>query len=456
MKIMENVDIVVSGAGPAGCIFALTIDEKFSVTIIEKKSKSELGPDWIDGFDRKLIEDYDIMKYVEKLADSFGQRFYSPDGSASIVAPLSERIEIDRKILAQNLILALNEKPNITFIEHATVKTVLITDNSVVGVQYEKDNQEHSINSKLVVDATGHPAVLRKTLAEVFGFKKEIEKIDTFLTFRKYVKRPTSLQTKEHKIFFGKDHGISWINSEMDDLVDLFAGVPNFSGHKNPKDRVQELETQLKEECSSQIDLKPVRANYPGIIPTRRCLDSFCVNGFLLIGDSACQVEPLSGSGIASGMLAAYLAAKLVNNILQSGQKLTRANLWQYNHEWIQKIGAQHASIDIFRLFLLSRTERDFNFLIRNRIITENDFKKSLKGEKVKLGLFELLRRLWRGWTRLGLLIALRTAINDANKIKTAYFNYPKTYDKELFKQWQQKKEKIFKKYYNLAKKFNK
>ncbi|NVM55695.1 MAG: NAD(P)/FAD-dependent oxidoreductase, partial [Candidatus Helarchaeota archaeon] len=439
-----------------GCAFALSIDEQFSVTLLEKKSKTELGPDWIDGFDKQLIEDYEISKYVEKLSDSFGQRFYSPDGMTSIAAPLSERIEIDRKILAQNLISALNEKPNITFIENATVKSALIENNFVVGIKYKLDNQEHTINSKLVVDATGYPAVLRKNLAEIYGFTKDIEKIDTFLTFRKYITRPTSLTTNEHKIFFGRHRGISWINSEMEDLVDLFAGVPSFADHINPKEIVQELENQLKEECHSQIDLKPVRANYPGIIPTRRCLDSFCENGFLLIGDSACQVEPLSGSGIASGMLAGYLAAKIVNSLLQSGQKLTKANLWQYNYEWIQKTGAQYASIDIFRLFLLSRSEEDYNFLIRKRIITENDFKNSLTGKKIKLGFIEILRRLWRGWTRLGLLLALKRAINDANKFKTIYLNYPESYDKELFEPWQQKKEDILRKYYKKVKNFNK
>ena len=453
---MGKTDIIVSGAGPAGCIFALYIDDNFSVTVLEKKTKSEIGHDWIDGVDEKIVSNYDFIKYIEKLADSVGQRFYSPDETASISAPLTERIEVDRKILAQNLIAALIEKPNITFLESASVKSALIENNFVVGVKYQKDNQEHELRSQLIVDATGFSAVLRRNMPEFFGFEKDLEKIDTFLTFRKYIMRPASFAVKEHKIFFGRDHGISWIDSELDDIIDLFAGVPNFTGHKSPKEIVHDLETHLKEQYQSQIDLKPIRANYGGIIPTRRCLDKFCENGFLLIGDSACQVEPLSGSGIASGMLAGYLAAQIVNRLLQSKKELTKTNLWKYNHEWIQKIGAQYASIDVFRLFLLSRSESDFNFLIKKRIITEDDFTKSLAGEKIKLGFIELLRRLWRGWTRLGLLLSLRTAINDANLIKSIYLSYPEEYNKELFESWQDKKNKIFKKYYRIAKDYNK
>jgi flavin-dependent dehydrogenase len=445
---MEETDIVIAGAGPAGCTFALSIDENYSVTILEQKAKTELGPDWIDGFDKKLVEDYDIFKYVEKLSETTGQRFYSPDGTQSLAAPLSERIEVDRKILAQNLISGLLEKPNIRFVEHAKVKSSIIREGQVVGVRYEMANQEHAIKAKLIVDATGFPALLRKGLTDLFNFKRDLEKVDTFITFRKYIKRPESFTAREHKIYFGRDRGISWINSEMDDLIDLFAGTPNLPSDKTPKAIIEELEVEVQEACHSEINLEPMRANYAGIIPTRRCLDSFCEDGFLLIGDSACQVEPLSGSGIASGMLAGYLAAEVVNRLLQSDTPLTKAKLWPYNYKWIRRIGAQYASIDVFRLFLLSRNESDYNFLIKHRIITEDDFTKSLAGEKLRLGFMDLLRRLLRGWTRLGLLLSLRTAINDANFIKTHYLNYPETYDPTLFDQWRRKKDRVFNKYY--------
>lgn len=455
---MEPTDIVIAGAGPAGCTFALMLSNEISAIILERNERSKLGHDWIDAFDRGIVKNYDeILKYVEKVADSASTKFYSPDGTTNLEAPLSDRIDIDRKVLAKNLINAIERKSNIQIIYRASVKAPLIEGNCVTGVSYLKDNQERSIKTKLVVDATGYYAILRKNLPEEFGIKRELEKGDTILAYRKYIKRPDNMKLKEFKVFFGKYHGISWINTEIEEIIDLFAGVPNLPNHKDPREIVRELESLLLAEYGDQIDVQPVRANYGGVLPTRRCLDSLCGNGFLLIGDSACQIEPISGSGIASSMLAGYLAAAVVNELLKNGKKMTKENLWQYNYNWIEKAGSRYASIDIVRLYLLSRTEEELNFLLKSKIITEKDLKSSLTGEKMRMSLTDLLQKLFRGMARLGLLMSLYEAINDSNKIREIYLTYPADFNELEFGKWQQKKDKVFKKYYKmLRKKFSK
>jgi flavin-dependent dehydrogenase len=445
---MDNSDIVIAGAGPAGCIFALSINPNISITLIERKMLNELGHDWTDEFDRNITEGYPFLKYIESSSEATLKNFYSPDGTGRITAPFSNRLKVDRKELAQKLVSIIKTQRNIKIIENASVYDPLFEKNYVVGVKYSKDKQEQEIHAKLVIDATGFPAVLRQKILENFNTQLDLEKFDTFITFRKYIKHPETYKKREHEIFFGKYNGISWINTETGDLIDLFAGVPNFKDHADPKQIVNELEAIVQKEIGNQIDLAPIRANCYGVIPTRRCLDSFCENGFLLIGDSACQVEPITGSGIASSMVAGYLAAMTVNNLFDSKSALSKVNLWKYNADWIHQVGARYASIDVLRLFLYSRTENDFNFLIKHRIITQEDFRNSLSGEKIKIGLIQLLQKLWRGITRLGLLLALNTAINDANKIQDIYLNYPAEFNEQSFLNWQEKKNKIFLKYY--------
>ncbi|HUX99206.1 MAG TPA: NAD(P)/FAD-dependent oxidoreductase [Candidatus Deferrimicrobium sp.] len=445
---MENSDIIIAGAGPAGCIFALSINPNISVTLVERKMLNELGHDWADEFDRNIAEGYPFLQYIESSPEAYLKKFYSPDGTGQITAPFSNRFKVDRKILAQKLVATIKTQKNIKIIENASIQEPLFKNNYVIGVKYSKDNQEQEIQAKLVVDATGFPAILRQKVIENFNMHLDLEKFDTFITFRKYIKQPETYEKREHEIFFGKYQGISWINTETGDLIDLFAGVPNFKDHVDPKQIVNELEAILQKEFGNQIDLAPIRANCYGVIPTRRCLDSFCENGFLLIGDSACQAEPLTGSGIASSMVAGYLAAMTVNNLFDSKRELSKVNLWKYNADWIHQVGARYASIDVLRLFLYSRTENDFNFLIKHRIITQEDFRNSLSGEKIKIGLIQLLQKLWRGITRLGLLLALNTAINNANKIQDIYLNYPAEFDEQAFLNWQEKKNRIFSKYY--------
>ncbi|MHA1649288.1 MAG: hypothetical protein ACTSYB_03760, partial [Candidatus Helarchaeota archaeon] len=95
---MYETDIVIAGAGPAGCTFALSVSDEISITIIEQKPIIELGHDWIDGFDLRIVKNYEFLKYVDKISDSASINFYTPDGSSRLSAPLIERIDVDRKI----------------------------------------------------------------------------------------------------------------------------------------------------------------------------------------------------------------------------------------------------------------------------------------------------------------------------------------------------------------------
>jgi len=445
---VPETDVIIAGAGPAGCTFALTLDSKISIVILEKRAKENLGHDWIDGFDLKSVKNFEFLKYVTKLQESPPANFYSPDRTAKISAPLSGRIDVDRLELAQTLVTAIEQQQNIQFIEQALVTDPLLEEGVLKGVYYLKDEQQHSLRAKLIVDATGFGAVLRNKLGITYQLETKIEPFDTFVTYRKYIKKPVSYRKKEHVIFFGKHNGISWINSEIPKLIDLFAGVPDFPEHIPPSKIIQELEAILIEEIGTDLDLTPVRGNYGGIIPTRRCLDNFCGDHFLIIGDAACQVEPINGSGIASGMLAGYFSGKLVNTLFQSGADFSLANLWHYNFEWIKHLGAQYASLDILRLFLLTCDESDYNFLIKRRIITDDELRKSMLGDKIRITLLELLRKLYHGISRLGLLFDLHTAIKDADKIRQIYAAYPSQYDPKAFKIWQETKNRIINKYY--------
>ena len=445
---MQETDVIIAGAGPAGCLFALTLRKDISVTILEQKAKEDLGHDWYDGVDMKSIQDYDFANYITKIEDSPPVSFYSPDGSAKLEVPMSGRVDTDRLVLAKTLVEAIEKRSNIRLLEYAIVIDPILEEETIVGVKLKLKGQEQALQARLVVDASGFKAVLRKKLSATYQFERELEPFDTILTFRKYIKRPSNYEKKEHRVFFGRCNGISWINTELPDMIDLFAGVPNFPNQKPPKELVEELEANLKEEVGEEIDLTPIRADYGWIIPTRRCLDNFCGKNFLVMGDAACQVEPINGCGIASGMLAGFLAAKQVNELFESGAELTKETLWPYNYEWIKRLGAQYASIDILRLFLLSRTESDYNFLITHKIITDDELRKSMLGEKIRVSLMELLRKLFHGITRLGLLLALNSAINDADRMKEIYLNYPKQFDAEEFELWQNARDKIAKKYY--------
>lgn len=441
-------DVVICGAGPAGCALALTLDQKTSVLVLEKAQKADLGFDWVDAFQIKLLEGSPLVNYVENIGGPHSAVFCSPNGRTKMNSPAIEgSIDVDRKSLALSLVSALELAENVGIVFGAKVIKPIIEKDSVKGVIFKQEQDEKSIYSKLLVDATGYSAVLRMELVPKFSLLADLETANTFLGYKKYIKNSLNEDQRENKIYFGRHHGIQWINSFPEAYIELFTGVANFDGHPSPKNLIPELEAELRERFGDSLDLTTIRADCGAPIPTRRCLDSFCEDGFLLVGDSACQCEPTTGSGVASGMLAGEIAGKVVNSLFSEGLPFTKENLWPYAKEWIEKIGADYASLDLFRLYLLGLPTDDLNFIFNNKIIMETDLAQVLGGGNVKIGVISLIMRILRGLTRLNLLLDLNQAITDAQKAKNIYLEYPSRWDPEEFQNWVSKNNYLFKKY---------
>ena len=98
-------------------------------------------------------------------------------------------------------------------------------------------------------------------------------------------------------------------------------------------------------------------------------------------------------------------------------------------------------------MFLLSLSEAQLNFLVNKKIVQENDLNAVMANGKFKMGVRNLLGRIWRGLRKFRLLLGLYKAIKDGDKIKQLYLNYPNTWNKDNFQNWLAKKNKILKKY---------
>ncbi|MHA1313871.1 MAG: NAD(P)/FAD-dependent oxidoreductase [Candidatus Helarchaeota archaeon] len=441
-------DVVICGAGAAGCAFAISLDSKLSVLVLEKNRRTEMGHDWVDAVQIKLLDGSPLLKYINSIGGAHPVVFYSPNGKHEMRASLASGTrDVDRKDLAKNLVSAVEKAKNITIIFEAVVTNPIVKSGKIEGIEFRKDDKEFKVSSRLLVDCTGFSAILRKKLAKDFGFLEQTPPEDTFVTKKKYIKNFMLESQREYKIYFGRHGGIQWISSLSDDYVELFAGVIANSSTFTPSQLITELEDELAERYGNRVDFTPTRAEGGAPIPTRRCVDKFCEDGFLLIGDSACQAEPITGSGVASGMLGAEIAADVVNDIFRKKKALTKKELWRYAKTWIDKIGGEYASTDLLRRFLLGLTEDDIDFIFGNRIMVETDLASVLRGEPVKIGFISLLTRLIRGIKRLDLLLQINQALSRSKTVKSLYLNYPSEYDEDEFNAWVKKTHRIFIKY---------
>ncbi|PIX42858.1 hypothetical protein COZ55_01705, partial [archaeon CG_4_8_14_3_um_filter_38_5] len=106
-----------------------------------------------------------------------------------------------------------------------------------------------------------------------------------------------------------------------------------------------------------------------GIITLRRPLNSFVYKNVMLVGSSACQVNPIIVRDISFGIKGAYYASKAVLNALKSDEIKT-SNLWDYNINFMRDVGARCALLEGVRDFFSSLSTETFDFIIMNEVIT--------------------------------------------------------------------------------------
>jgi flavin-dependent dehydrogenase len=164
-------------------------------------------------------------------------------------------------------------------------------------------------------------------------------------------------------------------------------------------------------------------------------------NGVLIVGDAACQVNPIHGGGIGPSMIGGTLAGRTAAEALEQGDVSRRA-LWSYNKEYMQDYGAKQAGLEIFRILLQNADDEEISFGMQYGLLTEDDILKASMGEDVHLSVSEKAKRIFRGLKKPGFLRRLKAATDSMSAIRALYRKYPDTPDD--FGTWKDSTTKAF------------
>jgi flavin-dependent dehydrogenase len=191
--------------------------------------------------------------------------------------------------------------------------------------------------------------------------------------------------------------------------------------------RLPESEESVLQTCSTTIydqgfnscqGRKLVRAY-------QRPLDCMTGNGIVLVGDSACQVNPIHGGGIGPSMMGGSLAGRTIVKAIEEDD-VSREGLWQYNVDYMKGYGPSRQDWTFFRLFLLkSIGNEEINYGMKYKLITEDDLLKVSEGQNLKLRISDKTRRAFYGLGKVPMLTRLAYAASMLKKMKAHYFEYP-------------------------------
>ena len=443
---LKRFDVIVVGAGTGGCLAAKTVaDVGLDVCLIDRKREEEVGEKVCGDAIGKHHFDYLGLDYPsgeELERKMIGARIYSPDRE-SIFEVEDERLYgfmVNRRLFGQRL-LKNAISAGATLLESTQALEPIIEDHSVTGISAKnlKTGGKVKLFGQVVVDASGYSAVLRKKLPPELGVEASIDTEDVCVVYREIRGLKEKVDEPNFCYFYLSQEwapgGYSWVFAEGGKKVNVGVGVTITNNFPNPKDQLYENVLSMPLFDGSSV----INAG-TWYDPTRRPLDCMTGNGIVIVGDAACQVNPISGGGIGSSMRGGACAGETIVEAIEKGD-VSRNGLWSYNNRYMHSYGAKQAGLDVFRILLHGLGDEGLNYVMRHRLITEEDLLKASMGKDARINITEKTLRVFKALRKLGLLKKLRDGANLLKQMRQHYENYP--ISPQGFDAWKSKTQKM-------------
>jgi len=465
---MHEFDVVIVGAGTAGSSLAEYVAHRgLSVALVDRKPRGEIGDkpcgDAIDprhfettGF--KPPEPGDTVNRVK------GIRVYPPNLKMfyTLTSVYGNGYVVDRHRDGQTRMKRAVKEGAVLF-DNCLVKRLLLEDGFARGVRSLQIREEEGrktkgdevdIKARVTVDASGWQAALYRDTPNGWGMDKAIGAGERVDSSRDIVElrnpqadgaiplEPDYLDIILTERFAPGCYVWRFPAHPEGRVVNVGNGVAVRPGA--PKSRAL-LEEYYRFDALFEGCRRLKSATWP--IPVRRPRGMLVGNGFAALGDAAIQIDPTWGEGIGYGIGAAWFLGQTVCEALEAGRNPSAESLWPYAWSYMTspEYGLRQVRFDVFRLFLQSGTDREFNGAMTYALIREADLLGSVDAD-VKIGLLDRLRRgLVSAVTgQMSLLRRLRYVHNAMGRARALYEEYPDNPGE--YPEWKERESLFFRK----------
>lgn len=448
---MENkfFDVIIVGAGTGGTTAArFTAKKGLNVCLIDRKKREDIG-DKICG-DAVGNEIFDILKINHPKDEELschikGAKLYSPNlkKCINLVDPkqtgyIVNRLEFGQRLLNEALDAGVNK-----FLDKTMVLDLLYKNGTINGVQIKLENGEKAdLRANIIIDASGFYSPLRKKVKSSL-IEKDVLREDSILCYREIVKfspKDQEVQDPEYiTLILDQEKapgGYIWYFPKNESSVNI--GIGAFMDYRGKVKDLYKMNVYNEFIKTSKVD---ILSSGGGVVPVRRPLWSCADNGFMLVGDSACQVNPLHGGGIDPSMRAGYHAANSAVHAIENNNNSIN-ELWDYNYNVMTSFGAEFASLDLLRIVLQSLSNEDLNFGLERDLLTGEEILEISSSGELNLSLVNMAVKAFKGISNPNLLLDLNYLRIRMNEISKLYKNFPKNLNQ--FSNWKEKVIEIY------------
>ncbi len=344
-----DFDVIISGAGPAGCTAALALGSSgLRIALMEKEKfpREKACGDAIPAYVPKVLETINIeyaaaFKGLAEKAEADVCRFVPPDRKA-IDFKFSENGFICKRQIFDNFLLDLvSGLSNVTVFQETAIRDITIKRNLVL-IQAGNDI---SLTARMAIGCDGSGSILRKRLAMTKTSAGE-GSVAARTYFRNVKDNPPG--TLEFHFLKELLPGYFWIFPLPDNLYNVGLGIPSGTVYekkinlRNEMLRIIERDPFLSPRFSEAEMEGEIRGHHLPLLTRKNGISG---ERFILCGDAASLVNPATGSGIGqamqSGRYAGWQALKCFEKndfspgFISSYDKTVYDKIWHENRNYL-------------------------------------------------------------------------------------------------------------------------
>lgn len=327
----HSYDVIVVGAGPAGSIAARSAAEKgLSVLLLEKDRDVGYPVRCGEAVAKAGIEEFITAdeKWIATKVDKFS--FIAPNESQVTVQLSDVAFVLERRLFDYELARTAADA-GAEIITRTYVNGLLLEDGKVCGVKYEYQGEQKEVRAKIVIAADG----VESRVGRWAGIPTHVDFRDMESAVQVTAANiPVNQDTLY--FYFGIDvspSGYLWVFPKGNNKANIGLGVSGLIGKK--KSALAYLDDFMLKHYPNA----PILTKISGGVPCGITLDKISAPGIMLVGDAARQVNPLSGGGIASGMIGGSIAG----GIAVEAVKMNKLDhILTYDKAWDDRLGKRH------------------------------------------------------------------------------------------------------------------
>jgi len=449
--VNADFDVLIAGAGPGGCLAARDLANRgCRVALFDRSHRETLGKPVVVELENSIFPrvglgppDPSEICYHPKRVRVYSSRnveAYSLDGMPTTAVRLDR---FSRRLLRDA------EQAGAAFFGGYRAAALVQGPAGIRGAVFRCQKRRAEVRARIVLDATGFEAALVRHLDPELGFGfaptprdevraanacHEIDRAAADEAVRRGLHADGELRIRLGTLgAYSTEFSFLSISGNLGYIL---------IGHKEdqPAPPLRELMDRF---ARDQGYYRKRLSVGEGSIRIATILDRLVCDGFMALGEAACMVIPINGSGAASALLAGRLAARAAADALAAGRTDTPA-LWPYAHRYQSTRGSVLAAYSGMRLM----TER----LGPDRIATMLESGLSAPEDLINANLprpfapspGSLPHRLLGLLRNPGLAAPMLRTFPALLSLRRHYRRYPATYDRETFRRWAEGRRRIF------------